>query len=73
MAWSYNKDKELLAEAATKDAVNACQKYNSYMAYSSLNSGSRADMNHAADFFEMCKKNISAELDKKIAELRKRG
>lgn len=73
MAWNYDKDKELLAGAATKDAVNACEKYNAYMAYNSFDSGSKADMNHAADFFEMCKENICRELDKKMAELRKRG
>lgn len=73
MGWNYSKDKELLAEAATKDAVSACLKYNSYMAYHSNDCGSKADMNHAADFFEMCKKNICSELNKKIAELRKRG
>lgn len=73
MGWNYDRDKQLLSEAATKDAVNTCQKYNAYMAYNSFDSGSKADMNHAADFFEMCKKNICRELDGKITELRKRG
>lgn len=71
--WNYDKDKERLAEAAAKDAMNACEKYNAYMQLASVNYGSKVDMNHAADFFEMCKKNIDLELDKKIAELKARA
>lgn len=53
--------------------MNACEKYNAYMQLASVNYGSKADMNHAADFFEMCKKNINAELDKKVKNLRERA
>lgn len=73
MAWNYSKDKELLAGAATKDAMNACEKYNAYMQLASVNYGSKEDMNHAAEFFEMCKKAICRELDEKVKTLKERA
>lgn len=73
MGWNYGRDKEVLAKAATKDAMNACEKYSAYMQLASANYGGKEDMKHAAEFFEICKKSICRELDEKVRVLKERA
>lgn len=73
MGWHYNRDEKILSEKATNEVVDTVLKYNSFMAFSSADCGSKADMASAAAFLEMCKEKINVELDKKIEVMKERA
>ena len=69
MAWSYNKDENLLSDKAVDEAIETFLKFNTYMAFASEDCGCKADM----AFLEMCKQKINVELDKKIEVMKERA
>ena len=73
MAWSYNKDENLLSDKAVDEAIETFLKFNTYMALASEDCGSKEDMACAAAFLEMCKQKINVELDKKIEVMKERA
>lgn len=73
MAWSYNKDENLLSDKAVDEAIETFLKFNTYMAFVSEDCGCKADMACAAAFLEMCKQKINVELDKKIEVMKERA
>ena len=48
MAWSYNKDENLLSDKAVDEAIETFLKFNTYMAFASEDCGCKADMACAA-------------------------
>lgn len=72
MAWSFERDKELLAEKAKDEAVSVVMKFNSFMAFNSDNCGEKSDLQHTADFLTMCKSKINEAIDEKIKNVKAR-
>ena len=86
MAWSYNRDENLLSDKAVDEAIETFLKFNDYMAFASEDCGCKADMAFASEdcgckadmacaaaFLEMCKQKINVELDKKIKVMKERA
>lgn len=73
MAWSYNKDEDLLSDKAVCEAIDTFLKFNTYMAFASEDCGCKADIACVAAFLEMCKEKVVRELDKKIEMMKERA
>lgn len=73
MIWSYNRHEDLLSDKAVDEAIETFLKFNTYMAFSSEDCGSKNDMACTAEFLEMCKAKVNVELDKKIEIMKGRA
>ncbi len=73
MAWSYDRDMELLSKVGVDNAMVALAKHNAYMALSADDTGGKECLLNTARFYEICKEKICVAIDEKVKDLKERA
>lgn len=73
MSWSFEKDSERLAEAATDSAMEEFARFCSSMSSENVEMYGKEYMQLVTEFWELCVLKINEKMNKKIEQLKERA